>query len=267
MNDNFSEASIAQRITKIVGNNRLEVEDLVVVERALTLNLNSEEFMTIICSPGQERELVTGILYSEGVISHADDILNFTLNSDEGVVWLDTRRKDTMGEKLFLKRYLTSCCGKGRTSFYFANDARLTRPVESTLCISTSQVSNYAVMLEEHSELFKLTGGVHGGALANEAEFRFYSFDIGRHNVLDKLLGQALLAEAVTADKVLVFSGRVSSEILIKTAKMRCPIIIARSAPTDLALQLAEELGITVIGFARENKMNIYTHAARIISS
>jgi FdhD protein len=88
--------------------------------------------------------------------------------------------------------------------------------------------------------------------------------DIGRHNAVDKVFGRCFLEEVPTADKLMVFSGRVSSEILIKIARLGISILIARGAPTDLALEMAKELGVTVVGFARGDKLNIYTHGYRI---
>jgi len=92
----------------------------------------------------------------------------------------------------------------------------------------------------------------------------FTSQDIGRHNVLDKLMGKAVLMNLDLSDHVLFFSGRVSSEILVKVAKMKIPILVARSAPTDLAIALAEDLNISLVGFARGDRLNIYTAPERI---
>ena len=264
MKKDIDHALIQTEIIKVNGYQESQVEDSVVVEKALTVYLNGEEFVTMVYSPGLEKELAIGFLYSEGIISKPSDLLKISVDQGEGLVWAETKTSNGLGEKLFLKRYLTSCCGKGRSSFYFANDARVASEITSNLQISTEQVSKYSCMLEENSELFHLTGGVHSGALASEGKFDYFAYDIGRHNVLDKLYGQIFLAEEALSEKVLVFSGRISSEILIKAAKMGCPIIIARSAPTDLALRLADELGITVIGFAREDRMNLYTHTMRV---
>jgi FdhD protein len=260
----LSSFSSKKDIVKLVNYRESIVEEQIVIEKAITIYLNEEEFVTMVSSPGFEQELLLGFLASEGVISKKDDILKVRWDECEGLVWVETKAR-ALGQKLFLKRYLTSCCGKGRSSFYFANDARLSKKIQSNLQISAEDVYKYSSMLEEHSEVFRLTGGVHGGAIAAEGNFEFYAYDIGRHNILDKLYGWALEQEINLSHKALMFSGRISSEILIKTGKMGCPILIGRSAPTDLALNLAEELGITVIGFARENRMNIYTYPERII--
>ncbi len=265
MPDKFEKASVPVQVIKINPAGASGVEDRVVVEKALTVYLNGEEFVTMICSPGQERELVTGFLCSEGVVSRPEELANMSFDHGEGLVWVETAGKSGLSEKLFLKRYLTSCCGKGRSSFYFANDARMARKIESDLKLTPRQALYFSSLLEEKSELFHLTGGVHSGALASRQGFDCFAFDIGRHNVLDKLYGWAFAQGYDLSREVLVFSGRISSEILIKTAKMGCPIIVARSAPTDLALDLARELGITVIGFARRDRLNLYTHPERVL--
>jgi FdhD protein len=267
MECNLKPDVVETEVTKIKGFDKKIVNEQVVVEKALTVYVNDQEFVTIVCSPGQEKELVTGFLCSEGIINQPEQLSGFSFNKNEGLIWVDTIQKETLGENLFLKRYLTSCCGKGKSSFYFANDARLTKKIESPLHITSNEVSYYVNLLEEKSELFHKTGGVHGGALAFGGQLEYFAFDIGRHNVLDKLYGHAFLNGANLSQKVIVFSGRISSEVLIKTGKIGCPILIGVSAPTDLALSLAEELGITIIGFARQDRMNVYTHPERVIIS
>lgn len=260
--------SIETEVLKIEGGEKNLTKEQVVVEKALTVYINEKEFATMVCTPEQEKELVVGFLCSEGIITKPEHLKKLTLDSREGIVWVETTEERTLSEELFLKRYLTSCCGKGKSSFYFANDARLAQKVESGLMISSHEVSEYVRLLEEEiSELFRLTGGVHVGALVSHGQIEYSAVDIGRHNVLDKLYGHAFL-EGIDLSKIkIIFSGRISSEILIKTAKMGCPILIGVSAPTDLALRLAEELGITIIGFARGQRMNIYTHPERILVS
>jgi FdhD protein len=267
MKDNVKSDVVETEVIKIKGFDKVIVKEQVVVEKALTVYLNDEEFVTIVCSPGQEKELVIGLLCSEGIIKHSNQLTKLSIDTKEGLAWVETTGNSRLGEAMYLKRYLTSCCGKGRSSFYYANDARLAQNVQSSLQISSQEVSQYINLLEEKSELFHETGGVHGGALASGGQLDYCAFDIGRHNVLDKLYGYALSKEIDLSQKVIAFSGRISSEIVIKTGKMGCPVLAGVSAPTDLALTLADELGITVIGFARENRMNIYTHPERVLIS
>jgi len=162
------------------------------------------------------------------------------------------------------KRVMSACCGKSRPSFNFENDSSLVKVQNSTMKIGLNEAVYYANYLDKNSSLFKETGGIHNGGVGCSGQVLFTCYDIGRHNVLDKLLGRSYLLNQNLAGHVLFFSGRVSSEILLKVAKMNIPILVARSAPTDLALALAEDLNITVIGFARGDKLNIYTCPERI---
>lgn len=261
-------SSVETEVLKIEGRERKLTKEQVVVEEALTIYINDKEFATMVCTPEQEKELVVGFLCSEGVIRELEQLKKVTIDNREGIVWVETAGENTLSEELFLKRYLTSCCGKGKSSFYFVNDARLAQKVESDLVVTPQEISGYVRLLEEEiSELFRLTGGVHVGALISQGQIDHSTVDIGRHNVLDKLYGYAFMQKLDLSQSIIIFSGRISSEILIKTAKMGCPIIVGVSAPTDLALRLADELGITIIGFARGQRMNIYTHPQRIIQS
>jgi len=166
---------------------------------------------------------------------------------------------------MYFKRCLSACCGRGRAEFYFANDARVSKRIDSELRIGAGEVNFYAQALEEASATHHITSGVHNGAVAADGKLLCCAEDIGRHNVFDKLYGKCLEQGVTLADKVLVFSGRVSSEIILKVSKMGVPIVIARSVPTSLAIDLAEELGITLIGVAKGDWFNIYAQANRVI--
>lgn len=117
--------------------------------------------------------------------------------------------------------------------------------------------------LETSSTLFHRTGGVHNAQLAHDGKVIASFSDLGRHNAVDKIAGWCFLNNTDTSDKVLVFSGRMPSEIISKVVTLGCPIIISRGAPTDLSLELAAQHGITVIGFTRADRFNVYTHEAR----
>ena len=121
-------------------------------------------------------------------------------------------------------------------------------------------------LLEERSSTFRLTGGVHSAALADQNGIICMYEDIGRHNAVDKVLGYAFLNEINTEDKCLLLSGRVASEILIKAARAHIPVVLSRTAPTGLTIDLAEELNITVVGFARGDRFSVYSHPERVIS-
>ncbi|MFZ5645173.1 MAG: formate dehydrogenase accessory sulfurtransferase FdhD [Bacillota bacterium] len=246
------------------GRNSETRDDFVVREVPYTIFLNDEELVTLVCTPEGMEELTAGFLFSEGILLQPGDLKSITINNDEGLIWAETVSPTPRTEN-FLKRYITTCCGKGRASFYFVNDAKDLKPVETgSFKIDIESVTALSSILEEKASLFKITGGTHGAALFGSTEIIKHYEDIGRHNAVDKIVGHCFLRGIPLFDKIIVISGRVSSEILIKTARMGIPLVISRSAPTDLALQMAERLGVTLAGFARGNRVNIYTHPERI---
>lgn len=250
-------------VIKVKGREKSQVEDSVVREIPITIFFNKEEIATVLCSPSQVRELTIGFLSSEGFIRERNDLYSIGHQCEANIIRVEGKSRPA--QKLAMnKRVMSACCGKSRASFNFENDASLVRVQQSTVRITLEEAIDYANYLDQHSALFQETGGIHNGGVGQRGEVRFTCHDIGRHNVLDKLLGRAYLLNLDLADHVLFFSGRISSEILLKVAKMNIPILVARSAPTDLALALATDLNITVIGFARGDRLNIYTCPERI---
>lgn len=235
----------------------------VVKEKPLTVFLNHNELSTLICSPGAYEELAVGFLLSEGILHHLDDIQDIRCRADQGLLWIETKEPVATTDN-FLRRHMASCCGKGRAGLYFINDARQLQAVTSDLRIDIAAVLGSMSKFEEKAESFRLTGGLHSAALADQHIMTAHYEDIGRHNAVDKVLGFALLKRIDTSSKCLLLSGRIASEILIKAARSNVPLIISRSAPTELTLELAEELNITVIGFARGGNLNLYTHPERV---
>jgi FdhD protein len=241
------------------------VRDEVATEWPLTVMVNGAELVTLVCTPTHLEELVVGFLHSEGVVRQPEEILDLAFGADvDRVDVLVARAVEELRESLFTRRYITSCCGKGRASVYFANDAELVRPVEADVHLRPDQCRALIRRLQEGSEVFQRTGGVHNACLASPDEVLVARCDIGRHNALDKLYGYALLHGLPVADKVIAFSGRVSSEVLTKAAKIGVSVVLSKSAPTELALALADELNLTVVGFVRGDGMNVYTHPERI---
>ncbi|MCF6095017.1 formate dehydrogenase accessory sulfurtransferase FdhD [Microaerobacter geothermalis] len=235
-------------------------EDEIVTEYPLTIFLNDQEFATLVCTPSDLEELIIGFLASEGAIRSYQEIKDIMINPNHGIAYVDLNRPFQLNQQFFSKRRITSCCGKSRQSFYFFNDARTAKPVQSSTNITPSDCFRLMDYLQKSSTLHQITGGVHNAALCTPEQIVVRYSDIGRHNALDKIFGHCLKMGIATEDKILVFSGRISSEILLKAAKIGVGVVLSKSAPTTLSLQLAEELGITIIGFIRDNRLNIYTH-------
>ncbi|NLI91677.1 MAG: formate dehydrogenase accessory sulfurtransferase FdhD [Peptococcaceae bacterium] len=258
----MGENSIKMSICKYSNKAIQEITDFVTCEYPLTLFVNGKEIVTVVCSPDNLKELAVGFLFSEGFISSFQDILEMECEESDGLFNIKLAA-DPMNTDSFLRRKIASCCGKGRAGLYFINDARQVKEVKASGSFKADYFLEQMAWLEKNSQSFHLTGGVHCAALVKEAVICMYE-DIGRHNAVDKVLGALCIEGLETKDTFLMLSGRVSSEIVIKTARADIPFIVSKSAPTDLAIGLAEELNITMIGFARGQSLNIYTHPERI---
>jgi FdhD protein len=244
----------------------LEQDDDIAKEYPLTIIVNGEEFATMVCTPDDLEDLVIGFLASEGLIRFKSDIKNLTIDESRGFAYIDLYAKHSIHQQYFSKRFIGSCCGKSR-QFYFHNDVKTAKTAVTNIKISVDQCFQLMKNLQNGSVIFQQTGGVHNAALCSETEIIAARSDIGRHNALDKLYGHCLLQQIPARDKIIAFSGRVSSEVLLKVSKIGVGILLSKSAPTDLSLQLAEDLNITVVGFIRGNKLNVYTHPERILET
>jgi FdhD protein len=241
------------------------VTDTIVTEYPITIVLNEQEFATLVCSPDDIEELVVGFLASEGIIRSYTEIKELTIIEATGRAIVNTHKVNKLSELFHSKRVVTSCCGKSRQSFYFYNDARIVKPLENVdATISIDQCFHLMRLMQESSVIFRDTGGVHIAALCDTNGIIVDRTDIGRHNALDKIYGHCLQNSISLPDKIIVFSGRISSEVLLKVAKIGCGIVLSKSAPTELSLRLADELNITTVGFLRNHSLNIYTRPERI---
>ncbi|MBS4173764.1 formate dehydrogenase accessory sulfurtransferase FdhD [Bacillus sp. FJAT-49736] len=252
------------QVVKYDGNTLVELEDEVAVEYPLTIYVDGEEFATMVCSPINLEELVIGFLASEGLVRLYDDIESMTFDEGKGLAYISLKVKQSINKEFYAKRFIGSCCGKSR-QFYFHNDARTARTVLSKTRITVSQCFLLMKLLQEESIDFRQTGGVHNAALCSVEDLLYIQTDIGRHNALDKIYGICLKEKLSRSDKVIAFSGRVSSEVLLKVAKIGIGIILSKSAPSTLAIELANDLGITIVGFIRNNQFNIYSNPERVI--
>ncbi|WP_438318975.1 formate dehydrogenase accessory sulfurtransferase FdhD [Sporosarcina sp. FA9] len=248
-------------------NGRLEEkEDHVAVEQPVTIKINGNEFMTIVCTPEYIEDMVVGFLASERVIRKYEEIKEIRLDRETNFVHIKTDKLYPYYEKLKSKRYITSCCGMSRQGFVFANDALTAKKMtETRVTLTPEECFSLMGKMEKTADMFRHTGGVHNAALCDRDGIVLSRMDIGRHNALDKIYGYCLKHNISVLDKVIVFSGRISSEILLKVAKIGCEVVLSKSAPTGLALELAEDLGITTVGFIRGDSFNLYTHPRRII--
>jgi len=242
---------------------RSSLEEVVAREFPVTIMLNDQELVTMLCSPNNLKYLVVGFLSSEGLLKSKDEIKKIVVDDERGVIRLDTVEDKGFDQDVLYKRLITSGCGRG-ASFYSAADAT-SQKVESQTEISADEVFALANEFQHGSEVYLATHGVHSAALCDRKSILVFSEDIGRHNAIDKIFGKCLLEDIPTDDRVIITSGRISSEILHKVAKRGIPIIISIAAPTNLGVKIADNLGITLIGSVRGKKMNVYTNDWRIV--
>lgn len=251
------------RILKYNGECSKVEDDIVVREYPLTIFLNGEELVTLLCSPKALDFLVYGFLISEGIIQDKKDIADIKVDEESGVVDVFTSKQRDMTSYFTGKRMMTTGCGGGSV-FYNIHDVVNCRPAEAGLKVKGSKLLQLMKEFSASSEVFQNTGGVHSAALSDGDKVLVFHEDVGRHNALDKVLGEAFIKNIQLSDKLILTSGRISSEMLTKVAKRGISMVVSRSAPMDLALRIGEEMNTTIIGFARGNRMNVYTGSSRI---
>lgn len=252
-----------------------EAEDAAAVEEPLEVRLHGRPFAVIMRTPGADRELAAGFLFAEGVIAASADIgavehCRHPEHPDRhNVVDVYLMDHAASGVERHLeerRRVMTnSSCGLcGRASI---ESLRVrAEPLPVALSVRADVAAGLPARLRERQSAFDRTGGLHGaGLFAADGECEVSAEDVGRHNAVDKIVGRRLLDERMPAsDRVLVVSGRTSFEIVQKAWLAGIEVVCAVSAPSTLAIDLAREAGITLLGFTRDGGFNIYSHPGRI---
>ncbi|MEK7701085.1 MAG: formate dehydrogenase accessory sulfurtransferase FdhD [candidate division NC10 bacterium] len=243
---------------RVRGGRADEVVGEVVREQPLTIWVNGEKFLTLLCSPLKLQALVVGYLWMEKVIASLDEIAGLEVSPVDG------RADVTLSHPVALptERVLTSGCGGGIT---FRIDHRLFPRLSSSLRVAPETLSARMKDLFAAAVHYKESRGIHGAALSDGAQLLVVAEDVGRHNAVDKVKGEALLAGIPTEDRILLSTGRVSSEMLLKAARMGVPLVVSRTSPTEMAVALAEQLNITVCGYVRPESLNLYAGNALLL--
>ena len=255
-----------RRAVRYSANGQQRIDDVVATEYALTIYVNNDEMATIVCTPSDLEDLVVGFLASEGVIRDIAQLEDLSIVASRGVARARITGHHNFNQSFYNKRYIASCCGKSRQSFYFYNDAHTAKTAEDDgVRFHPTEIIEFMEQLENASTTFRETGGVHSAGICSQNDgLMEYKSDIGRHNALDKLYGSMLRHQSTRLGSAIAFTGRLSSEVLLKAAKIGVGLIAAKSAPTALALDMANELNITAIGFARQEEFSVYTHPWRV---
>lgn len=253
------EKGVEVNLTRIKGNKIEEISDLVARETIFTILLNKKKLVTLNCSPEKYKYLGLGFLYTSGILQKKENIISLIIDEKQGL--MDIKIK---GASLSSENIINSNLWIGS---YQQSEEQKETPlsIDTSLKISSDLVSSLISEMQERSNFFKLTGGVHSCALVDkQGSIILFSEDISRYNTVDKILGEAFVNDISTEDKIILTSCRITSGILKKIIIGKLSMVISRAAPTDLAIKLAKRMGITLVGFVREERMNIYTHPERI---
>jgi FdhD protein len=233
-------------------------EGEVVAEVPLPLIVNGREIATLIASPHDLRFLVAGFLRLQGFVQRIEDFDLLSVCNDFGVAKVQI--KGELPEKL--KPVLTSGCGTGIT--FTIPQAQLT--MGSTLSQKRFSPSAVFAMMEalgKRAEKYRSHGGMHSAAVG-DGHISLFSEDLGRHNTIDRIAGEALLKGIELAGMMMVTSGRISTELVAKAALLGIELIASRTSPTDMAVKMAKEVGITLIGYVRSERFDLYSHPERM---
>lgn len=247
---------IIRKIIKKKADTSAETEDYIAVEKKLRISCNGKDIISLFCTPALIKELITGFVLTEELI---DD--NFCADS-LAISYGEEIEAEITSEVTIAQRNLikTSGCIGGLTTARKKDFTKITEDFQ----MHGEDIRALFRLFNGKSELFRMTGCVHSAALCDSKTILAFAEDIGRHNAVDKVLGSCILRNISFSKKILLVSGRISSEIVSKCIKWGIPVIASRTSATSLALELAEEGGVTLVGFVRANRMNIYTNGQRI---
>lgn len=259
------EKALKCNVIKIQDGKETHCDMPLVHEYALTIYLNKNKLATMFCTPEKLKELTIGFLRTQQLIENFEDITYLNLDESKGIVEVETKNKVFSMEKIHSKKiHLESNKEEvleEESGFLESLDCE---PVESNVIISVDKIHELMERNLSYSKVFRETGGAHTISITDSQDIILIAEDVARHNAVDKVIGEAVIKNIYLKDKIVIISGRVSLEMILKAAQMQMPIVIAKSAPTSLSVALAKKLNITLVGFVRDNKMNIYANENRI---
>jgi len=230
-----------------------------IVETPVSLTVNGKVWLTFMCTPVNLEAMSVGFLYNEGIIESMEEVedVHVCEHGDNVDVWLShsVEQPQSWRRTSGCTGGVTAVDALARVDVSFDGDQPRVQPETIGLLVES---------LFESQELYRETGGVHTSALSDGEKVIVAAEDIGRHNTLDKIAGLCLMQELWPQTRILITTGRISSEMLQKAARMQAPILISRTSPSSLSIEMAERYGITLIGYARRDRFNVYSNLQRI---
>ncbi len=235
-----------------------EMEDLIAVESTIVLSVNGNEVMRLHCTPAMVKEFVVGFLLTEGIVGGHFCLDSITVTEKEDMtIHVNV---PTQGELSTEGMVRTSGCIGGMT-----REGKESRQAGEGFSIEADSLREVYREFNQSAPLFKKTGCMHSAAVCDGRRILVIAEDIGRHNAVDKVIGYCIIHNIDVEDKMMLVSGRISSEITAKGARWGIPLIVSRTSPTSHAIERADECRITLVGFLRGERFTIYTHAHRIL--
>ena len=230
----------------------------VIEEGFVSIFVNGEELATVMCSPRQQDRLALGFLCNEGLIHSLADVRAVHVCPSGACVDVWLTRSDFVRPNRLI---LTSGCGGGVT---FDDLSKTIEPLESAITIRPQRLAELLIAMQQQATLYARARGVHTSALADGEKIIVLAEDVGRHNTIDKLRGACLLEQIDPRDKILLCTGRISSEMINKAVRMGCPVVASRTSPTSMSVQLARQWNVTLAGYVRRDSMKVYAHPERM---
>jgi len=243
----------------------ISMEDTIAQENILHLVINSDISFDVIISPNDIKDFVYGNLFTEGFIHEKSEVTSYKETIKKSLISVKIKLKDFEHKKVFLKKnynIVWTECGSGGELARLADQFK---PLDNFVKVKADDLLTISTKIQDKIEHFKETGAFHYAFIFDtEINLMSYSYDIGRHNAVDKAVGQFFLDEKSLADKLLFVTGRISSDILLKCLRAKIPLVLSRSAPLDVAVELANKYNIGLIGFLRGKRFNVYSNSQAI---
>ena len=230
-----------------------------IVETPVSLTVNGHVWLTFMCTPVHLEAMSVGFLYNEGMIGSMEEVEDVRVceHGDNVDIWLShsVEQPQSWRRTSGCTGGVTAVDALARVDVSFDGDQPKVQP---------EAIGQLVESLFQNQQLYRETGGVHTSALSDGNRIVLVAEDIGRHNTLDKIAGLCLMENIWPETRLLITTGRISSEMLQKAARLKAPILISRTSPSSLSIEMAERYGITLIGYARRDRFNVYSNAQRV---
>jgi FdhD protein len=234
------------------------IDGEVIEEGFVSIFVNGAELATVMSSPREQDRLALGFLCNEGIINSIDEVRAIHICPSGACVDVWLKRPDFIRPNRLI---LTSGCGGGVT---FDDLTKTIVPLNTDRSIAPERLSALMIAMQQRASLYARARGVHTSALSDGEQLVAVAEDVGRHNTIDKLRGACLIEQIDSDGLIVLCTGRISSEMINKVARMGCPIVASRTSPTSLSVKLAREWNITLIGYLRRESMRVYAHPERL---